>query len=195
MMIKKTVEIAILSGLCLAGCQSPPPKPEPAPTPTPVAVKKTPPKPAPAPKPAPVVVKKKTPPPPPPRKRTAEQIQLLQQFAIKESPVIWKTIQTMRAEMTRNAAKTRQLRADLLEFDRNPDTDEDYKALVAGQQELRKAYEAIFDKLENAYIAKKKYEASPSRKDYKDMMKCALEDGIQDAVMATERYKAMTRQK
>ena len=41
----------------------------------------------------------------------------------------------------------------------------------------------------------KKFEASPSRKDYQDMMKRALEDGIQDANMATERYKAMTRQK
>jgi len=53
----------------------------------------------------------------------------------------------------------------------------------------------IFFNLENAYIASKKYEASPSRKDYQDTMKRALEDGIQDANMATERYKAMTRQK
>lgn len=120
---------------------------------------------------------------------------MLQDFAMQESPKIWQTIQSMRAEMTINATKLRQLRADLLEFDRNPDTDEDYKALVAGLKELRRAYDAIFDKLEDAYIAAKKYEASPSRKDYQQMMKRALEDGIQDATIATERYKAMTRQK
>ena len=101
----------------------------------------------------------------------------------------------MRGEIAQSGAKIKRLRADLVEFDRDPDTDDDYKALVAGLQELKRAYNAIFDKLEDAYIAAKKYEASPSRKDYQDTMKRALEDGIQDANMATERYKAMTKQK
>ena len=122
-------------------------------------------------------------------------MQLLQEFALKESPQIHATIQMLCAEMTDSGNRLKKLRADLLEFDRNPDTDEDYKALVAGLRELRHAYDAIFDKLEDAYIAAKKYEASPSRKDYQQTMKRALEDGIQDANMATERYKAMTRQK
>ena len=74
----------------------------------------------------------------------------------------------------------------LILFHRNPDADEDYKALVAGLKELRSAYDAIFDKLEDAYIAAKKYEASPSRKNYQETMKRALEDGIQSAAMATE---------
>ena len=138
-----------------------------------------------------------SPPPsqPQPRKRTPEQVQLLQDFAMKESPKIWQTIQTMRAEMSTSAAKIKNLREELKLFDRNPESDEDYKALAAGLQELRHAYDAIFDKLADAYIAAKKYEASPSRKDYQDTMKRALEDGIQDANMATERYKAMIKQK
>ena len=177
---KKTVWVAI-AGLCLAGCQT--------------QTKVQPP--VSAPEPAPVEEKKPEPPPPAPvpKKRTQAQIQLLQDFATKESPKIWQTIQSMRAEMTTSGAKLKQLRADLLEFNRNPDADEDYKALVAGLKELRSAYDAIFDKLEDAYIAAKKYEASPSRKDYQETMKRALEDGIQSAAMATERYKAMTNQK
>ena len=162
--------------VCLVGCQTQPPPPST--------------------KPAPVNVEKKPEPPPPmPRKRTPEQIQLLQDFAQKESPKIWQTIQAMRAEMSTSGAKIKNLREELKLFDRDPDSDEDYKALVAGLQELKHAYNAIFDKLEDAYIAAKKYEASPSRKDYQDVMKRALEDGINDANMATERYKAMTRQK
>ena len=97
--------------------------------------------------------------------------------------------------MATSGAKIKNLREELKLFDRNPEYDEDYKSLVAGAQELHRAYDAIFDKLEDAYIAAKKYEASPSRKDYQDTMKRALEDGINDANMATERYKAMTRQK
>ena len=174
--------IAIMAGMsvavvCLAGCQTQPPPP--------LA------------KPAPVIVEKKPEPPPTPmsRKRTPEQIQLLQDFAQKESPKIWQTIQAMRAEIATSGAKIKNLREELKLFDRDPDSDEDYKALVAGLKELRSAYDAIFDKLEDAYIAAKKYEASPSRKDYQETMKSALEDGINDANMATERYKAMTRQK
>lgn len=163
--------------VCLAGCQTQPspPQPQPIQPPAPVVVKETPP---------PALVQKK---------RTAEQMQLLQDFALKESPQISKTIQLLRGEMTDSGNKLKKLRADLLEFDRNPDADEDYKALVAGLKELRHAYDAIFDKLEDAYIAAKKCEASPRRKDYQATMKRALEDGIQDANMATERYKAMTR--
>ena len=174
----KTIVIGLTVGMAfLSGCQSPtpPPKPEPVQPPVPIVVKETPPL-------APV-----------PRKRTAEQMQLLQDFALKESPQIHATIQMLRAEMTDSGNKLKKLRADLLEFDRNPDADEDYKALLAGLKELRHTYDAIFDKLEDAYIAAKKYEASPSRKDYQQMMKHALEDGIQDANMATERYKVMTR--
>ena len=129
------------------------------------------------------------------RNRTPEQVQMLQDFAMKESPKIWQTLQAMRAEMATSGAKIKNLREELKLFDRNSESDEDYKSLVAGLQELRRSYDAIFDKLEDAYIAAKKYEASPSRKDYQDVMKRALEDGINDANMATERYKAMTRQK
>ena len=120
---------------------------------------------------------------------------MLHDFAMKESPKIWQTIQAMRAEMTTSSAKLKSLREELQLFNRNPDADEDYNSLVAGLKELRRAYDAIFDKLEDAYIAAKKYEASPSCKDYQQTMKRALEDGIQDANMATERYKAMTRKK
>ena len=145
----------------------------------------------------PMVEKSKSQPPstPPPKKRPQEQIQMLQDFAMKESPKIWQTIQSMRAEMVTSGTKLKQLRADLLEFDRDPDADEDYKALVAGLKELRRAYDTIFDRLVDAYIAAKKYEASPSRKDYQDMMRRALEDGVQDANIAIDRYRAMMRLK
>lgn len=177
-MIVRIATTAVVAGLFLAGCQTQ--QRAPRQERIPVAVPSTPPPPPPAPS---------------PRKRTQAQIKLLQDFAVKESPKSWQIIQVMRAEISTSEAKLNELKADLLEFDRNPDADEDYKSLVAGQKELRRAYDAIFDKLEDAYIAAKKYEASPSRKDYQATMKCALEDGIQDATMATERYKAMTRQK
>ena len=179
-MTVRMIAIGLAGGIAfLAGCRSPQPPPPPllVQTPAPVAIKETQP---------PAIV---------PRKRTAEQIQLLQDFALRESPQIHATIQMLRVEIADSGNKLKKLRADLLEFDRDPDADEDYKSLLAGLKELRHAYDAIFDKLEDAYIAAKKYEASPSRKEYQQMMQRALEDGIQDANMATERYKAMARMK
>lgn len=129
--------------------------------------------------------------PQPPRKRTAEQIQLLQKFAQKESPEVWRTIQSLLGEISESAQSLKRLRDQLTEFDRNPELDEDYKALRFGLQDLKRAYDAIYDNLEDAYIAAKKFEATPSKREYHDMMKKALEDGIQSATIATERYKMM----
>lgn len=181
--MRLNIVVLLVIALCSAGCQT---QPLPAPEP-----------PFPAPEPVPPQVGQELPPPPPPapipRKRTPKQVKMLQEFAIKESPKIWQTIQFMRAEMTTSEEKIRQLRDDLREFDRNPESDEDYRVLVGGLDELRHAYDAIFDRLEDAYIAAKKFEASPTRNDYQEMMRTALEDGIQDANIATERYRAMTR--
>ena len=176
----KTIVIGFSGSMALlTGCQSPMPPPQPQPIQSPVQV----------------VVRETPPPEPVPRMRTVEQIQLLRDFAMKESPQISKTIQQLNGEISDSIVRLKKLRAEMLEFDRNPDADEDYKALKVGLRELQRAYDAIFDKLEDAYIAAKKYEASPSRKDYHEMMKRAFEDGVQDANMATERYKEMTRQK
>lgn len=119
----------------------------------------------------------------------------LRTFALKESPSIWQVVQQLRAEVKIRRESIVQLRADLKLFGKNPDSDPDCQKMVKDVDVLRDSLIGIFVKLENAYIAAKKYEASPSRKDYRDTMKRALEDGIQDANMATERYKVMTRQK
>ena len=119
----------------------------------------------------------------------------LRDFALKESPSIWQVVQQVRAEVRARKESIAQLRADLKLFGKNPDDDQDCQNLNKNVDVLLDSLVKIFLNLENAYIASKKYEASPSRKDYQDTMKRALEDGIQDANMATERYKAMTRQK
>ena len=190
MKVRKTFLPLAFTCLCLTGCQTPTST---NPSPSLAVVERS--------TQPPQVVKPQLPPPlyqnrtQQDKSRSPEQMQMLSDFAMRESPKIWQTIQSMRGEIAQSGAKIKRLRADFVEFDRDPDTDDDYKALVAGLQELKRAYGAIFDKLEDAYIAAKKYEASPSRKDYQDTMKRALEDGIQDAKMATERYKSMARQK
>lgn len=116
-------------------------------------------------------------------------------FALKESPAIWQVVQQLRAEVKARRAAVAQLRADLQLFGKDPDSDPDCQKLGKDVDALLDSLAGVFVNLENAYIAAKKYDASPSRKDYQDTMKRALEDGIQSATMAAERYKAMMRQK
>ena len=130
--------------------------------------------------------------PPQSRKRSAEQMQLLSDFAQKESPKIWHTIQLMRGEIAECSRRLKKLREELVEFERNPDADEDYKSLQAGLFELKRACDAIYDCLEDAYIAAKKFEATPSRKSYQDMMTKVLEDGLSNAEITIDRYRLIS---
>lgn len=164
--------VLALSVFFIVGCQT---KPQPAPV---VKV---------------VVEERKTDSVKQPRKRSAEQIQLLLDFAQKESPKIWQTIQTLRGEMAESGQKLKKLRSELIDFDRNPDMDEDYRSLKSGLLDLKCAYDAVYDSLEEAYIAAKKFEASPSRKDYQDIMRKAFEDGIQNATIIMDRYRLINK--
>ena len=119
----------------------------------------------------------------------------LRDFALKESPSIWQVVQQVRAEVRARKESIAQLRADLKLFGKNPDDDQDCQNLNKNVDVLLDSLVKIFLNLENAYISAKKYEASPSHKDYQDTMKRVLEDGIKESNIATERYKAMTRQK
>ena len=164
--------VLALSVFFIVGCQT---KPQPAPV---VKV---------------VVEERKTDSVKQPRKRSAEQIQLLLDFAQKESPKIWQTIQTLRGEMAESGQKLKKLRSELIDFDRNPDMDEDYRSLKSGLLDLKRAYDAVYDSLEEAYIAAKKFEASPSRKDYQDIMRKAFEDGVQNATIIMDRYRLINK--
>ena len=52
----------------------------------------------------------------------------------------------------------------------------------------------IYAKMEDAYIAYKKFQATPGSREYGDMMKRALEDGIQEADSAVAKYRTMFKE-
>ena len=129
------------------------------------------------------------------KRRQAAKDDKIQAFALKDAPKVWEVYQALKSEIDVQNGKIEELRKTLVAFGKDPEQDMDFKRICALRDDMIRSRAALRAKLEDAYIAAKKYEASPSRKDYQDTMKRALEDGIQDANMATERYKAMTRQK
>ena len=126
------------------------------------------------------------------RQLSAKQENLLRTFALKESPQLWQTVQSLRAEIDNRNKSLAQLAADLREFDRKPEDDATYRELQIGREQIACTLDNVYQKLENAYIAYKKFQATPGRKEYADAMNRALEDGIHEAEMMESRFKKMS---
>lgn len=131
----------------------------------------------------------------PKRQFTERQIDMLRTFALSESPQLWKTAQALKAEGVARKAALVKLCKEMESFGRDPKTDPDVAALRSTQIELEGALTTIYTKIEDAYIAYKKMQATPGRKEYADMMRSALEDGIHEADRMSARFKEMSRNK
>ena len=120
---------------------------------------------------------------------------LLRDFALKESPTIWQTVQRLRTEIAERRRAIAQLGRELKEFGTNPDSDPDYIKLGKNVDVLLDSLVAIFVNLEKAYIAAKKFEAMPVRKDYESTMRNALKESFEEADSATRRFFEMRKRK
>ena len=128
-------------------------------------------------------------------KMFAKQEELIRAFAVKDAPVIWKTVQDLRGQLQTMDSGLAQLKEALIEFDRDPDRDPDYTRICKMRSEVKANLDSLYAKLKDAYIAAKKYEATPGRKEFEERHRKTLEDGIREAEMATKRFKEMSRDK
>lgn len=126
---------------------------------------------------------------------TEKQLDVLRSFALSESPVLWQTVQALKAEKASRKAGIAKLCNEMRDFGRNPDADPDVVALRRACADMDASLNAIYAKLEEAYIAFKKMQATPGKKEYADMMRMALEDGIQEADSAATKYRTMSKEK
>lgn len=126
---------------------------------------------------------------------TNRQLDTLRTFALSESPKLWETLQTLKVEKSQLTARVGKLSAEMREFGRNPDADPDVASLRTACVELDGAIRAIYMRLEEAYLAYEKMRATPGRKDYADLMKTALEDGVREADATMSRYRNMSMDK
>ena len=115
----------------------------------------------------------------------------LRDFALKESPTLWQTIQSIRVQVAIRRKGLARLKADLLEFDVKPEIDADYSRLQGEIDTLLDGLASVFGSLEQAYIAAKKFELSPASTNYKEVMNRALEEGVKEASGVAKRYHGM----
>lgn len=119
----------------------------------------------------------------------------IRSFALKDAPKVWAVYQSLQSEIDVQNGKIEELRKTLVSFDKDPGRDVDFQRICALRDDMVRSRKALRTKLEDAYIASRKYEASPSRKDYQELHKKALEDGILEADAAEARFKEMRLRK
>ena len=129
------------------------------------------------------------------KRRQKAKDEKIQDFALKEAPKVWEVYQSLKSEIDVQNEKIEELRKSLESFGRSPEQDTDFVRICALRDDMTRSRDALRTKLEDAYIAAKKYEAAPSRKDYQELHKKALEDGVLEADAASARFKEMRRNK
>ncbi len=128
-------------------------------------------------------------------RQAASREEKLRSFTLKEAPVLWTTYQNLQAEIESQDKKINELRGALESFGHNPDTDSDFNRICSMRDEMIASLRTMRAKIEDAYLAARKYEATPSRKDYAELQRKLLEDGIQEAESAAKKFTEMRSEK
>lgn len=127
--------------------------------------------------------------------KIAAREEQIKAFAEKEAGTLWKTLQLLKGEIELQEKRICNLKKVLEDFDRDPKTDEDFQGICKMRDALVKSVSEIKAKLEDAYIAAKKFEATPGQEEYDEIRRKALEDGVQEADAAIKRFNLMREKK
>ena len=127
--------------------------------------------------------------------KTAAKRADIRDFALNNAPKIWEMTLKVAGEITNQNERIAKLRETMIDFNRIPELDADYVAICSKRDELVRIANTLQDKLEDAYLASKKYEAMPDNVDYKTLMSQVLTDGVREAESAEKFYDKMKLEK
>ena len=128
-------------------------------------------------------------------KREETKKEKIRKFALKEMPKVWVAYQSLESEISVQTGKIEDLADALRAFNRRPEQDEDFRHIQALRNAMIQTRDALWKRMEDAYLAARKFEAMPTSKDNEALLRKALEDGIAEADMAAKRFKEMRQAK
>lgn len=129
------------------------------------------------------------------QKAQADREDRLRNFVLKEAPSLWRSYQNLGEQIATQARRVEELREALKEFDRNPEEDPDLTRMRAMQEEMLGARMSLRRKIEEAYLAYLKFEATPGRKEYDELRRRILDDGVREADRTVQRFSVMRESK
>ena len=119
----------------------------------------------------------------------------IRDFILSEAPEIWNTVQHLKGCIAEGESRLSALRNDYRLFGRDPKHDPEFIQIEQRYDELLKRLNALYAKMEDAYVAMLKFKATPRRSDYLELKRRTLEDGLQEAASAERRYREMMNTK
>ena len=119
----------------------------------------------------------------------------LRTFSLQNAGELWRTYQTLKDAVAEQDKRIEELKKSYALFGRAVDEDADYKAILAKRDGMVQAVGTLHKKIEDAYLAWVKFQATPGRAEYAEVLKKALRDGIQEASAAESRLKDMCKAK
>ena len=128
-------------------------------------------------------------------KREEAKVDKIRKFALKETPSVWAAYQSLQSEVDVQDVKIKELSRALREFDRIPEQDEDFMRIRELRDDMIRTRDALWKRLEDAYLAARKFEAAPTSKGNEELLKKALEDGVAEADAAEKKFKEMRQSK
>jgi len=115
----------------------------------------------------------------------------IRDFILSEAPEIWNAVQHLRGCIADGESRLTALRNDYRLFGRDPKRDQEFLQIEKQYDELSNRLNALYAKMEDAYLAMLKFKATPRRSDYLELKRRTLEDGLVEAAAAEMRYREM----
>ena len=116
-------------------------------------------------------------------------------FALKESPVLWKTIEDLKARIQEQNGKLNKLKRTFDDLEMNANEDNDYIGLVRERDAMIKRLMEVNAELDQAYLAAVKYEVTRGKAEKADFERKASEDGVAEAAQSRAKYNELRKSK
>ena len=116
-------------------------------------------------------------------------------FALKESPVLWKTIEELKSRIQEQNGKLNKLKRTFDDLGMNANEDNDYICLVRERDAMIKRLMEVNVELDQAYLAAVKYEVTRGKAEKEDFERKAAEDGVAEAAQSRAKYNELRKSK
>ena len=129
------------------------------------------------------------------KRECEEREKRLDEFILREAPPMMKAYRNLQVEIQEQDKRIKALARTLQEFGRDPQTDKDYQEICDKCEELKRMLSTLRHKMEDVYLAAKKFEATSGEKDITELKKHALEDGIREAEAMEHKFEELKKLK
>ena len=128
-------------------------------------------------------------------RRVFEKEEARRAFALKESSVLWKTIEELKSQIQEQNGKLNKLKRTFDDLGMNANEDRDYIGLVRERDAMVKRLMEVNAELDQAYLAAIKYEVTRGKAEKADFERKASEDGVAEAAQSRAKYNELRKSK